>query len=179
MRVLQDINSNGKKYYAEIDDKNIFDLIYPVGSIYMSVNSTNPSTLFGGTWEEWGSGRVPLAFGNNGTTNYSTVEATGGFEKIALSVANLPAHTHGSRSLTGSFAFHGAGAATVLAGGSGITAPSTLRTSYRSGGSNIAGANSYDAINVNATHEHDSVGSGTTHDNMQPYIVCYMWKRTA
>ena len=40
--------------------KSLVDHIYPVGSIYMSVNNTNPGTLFGGTWEQWGSGRVPV-----------------------------------------------------------------------------------------------------------------------
>lgn len=43
-----------------INDKTIFDLIYPVGSIYMSVNSTNPTNLFGGTWVAWSQGRVVL-----------------------------------------------------------------------------------------------------------------------
>ena len=37
------------------------DKVYPVGSIYMSVNNTNPGTLFGGTWVTWGAGRVPVS----------------------------------------------------------------------------------------------------------------------
>ena len=39
-----------------INGKTIFDLIYPIGSIYMSVNETDPSLLFGGTWTAWGKG---------------------------------------------------------------------------------------------------------------------------
>lgn len=52
-------------------------LIYPVGSIYMSVKNTSPSDLFGGTWEIWGSGRVPVGV-DSGQTEFSTVENPGG-----------------------------------------------------------------------------------------------------
>ena len=52
-----------------INNKTIFDLIYPVGSIYLSVNSTNPKNLFGGTWIDWGQGRVPVGVNLSGTFN--------------------------------------------------------------------------------------------------------------
>lgn len=167
------------KRYLDKKITNMFNLIYPIGSIYMSVSPTNPSTLFGGTWEEWGSGRVPLAFGNNGTTNYSTVEATGGFEKVVLSVANLPSHTHGSRSLTGGWDYHGSETGSPARSPIGIVGATTVTNQYRTPGTSTSGAASSKSLTINATHEHDSVGSGTSHDNMQPYIVCYMWKRTA
>lgn len=62
---------------AKIAMQGIFNAIYPVGSIYMSVNSANPSTLFGGTWVSWGSGRVPV--GVDATqTEFDVVEETGG-----------------------------------------------------------------------------------------------------
>ena len=51
---------------------NIVDIIYPVGSIYLSVNSVNPSTLFGGTWEAWGSGKVPVGV-DTSDTDFDTV----------------------------------------------------------------------------------------------------------
>ena len=51
--------------------------MYPVGSIYMSTKSTNPSTYFGGTWVAWGSGRVPVGI-NTSDSNFNTVEKTGG-----------------------------------------------------------------------------------------------------
>ena len=64
---------------------DIWKTIYPVGSIYMSVNSTNPSSLFGGTWVPWGSGRVPVGV-NTSDGNFNFVEKTGG--------ASTHAHTN-------------------------------------------------------------------------------------
>lgn len=66
----------------------IFDNIYPVGSIYMSVNSTNPSNLFGGTWTQL-KDRFLLGAGSTYTNG-----STGGSATQRLSVANLPSHTH-------------------------------------------------------------------------------------
>ncbi len=68
---------------AEIDSAltNYLKTIYPVGAIYMSTSSINPGTLFGGTWAAWGQGRVPVGMGSNGTTNYTTVQSTGGSER--------------------------------------------------------------------------------------------------
>ena len=71
---------------ALIDEGMTFSKIYPVGSIYLSVSSTNPSSLFGGTWVAWGSGRVPVGI-NTSDTDFSTVEKTGGNK-------NLQSHTH-------------------------------------------------------------------------------------
>lgn len=55
----------------------IVEMIYPVGAIYMSVKSTSPASLFGGTWEVWGSGRVPIGV-NASDSDFNTVEKTGG-----------------------------------------------------------------------------------------------------
>ena len=66
----------------------IFDNIYPVGSIYMSVNNTNPSNLFGGTWTQL-KDRFLLGAGSTYTNG-----STGGSATQKLSVANLPSHTH-------------------------------------------------------------------------------------
>ena len=66
----------------------IFDNIYPVGSIYISVNNTNPSNLFGGTWTQL-KDRFLLGAGSTYTNG-----STGGSATQRLSVANLPSHTH-------------------------------------------------------------------------------------
>ena len=92
--------SNGDMYIAlESGDfkKDIVDLIYPVGSIYISMNSTNPSTLFGGTWEAFGQGRVLIGVGtgNDGSTSLSFPAGfTGGEYKHYLAKSEIPSHSH-------------------------------------------------------------------------------------
>jgi hypothetical protein len=140
---------------------------YPVGAIYISTVSTNPGTIFGGTWVAFGAGKTLVGL-DSGDTAFDTVEETGGAKTHSLANANLPQYN-------GYVSFHGAGSATVLASasGSGITA-GTTRTSYRSGGSNIAGVNSYDGFYLNIGQ-----ATPTPVSNLQPYIVTYMFKRTA
>lgn len=79
--------------------EDVFAAIYPVGTIYTANNSTNPGTLFGGTWEEFGSGRV-LVGRDGGDGDFFTAEQEGG-EKIkgisahsGTAVADHAAHTH-------------------------------------------------------------------------------------
>lgn len=172
---------------------SIIDLIYPVGSIYTEITGTNPGTTFGvGTWVAFGSGRVPVGY-DAGQTEFDTVEETGGAKTHTLTETEMPAHTHSDGSYatnswggTGTLTFHGAGSATVGASvsGTGVSSSGT-RSNYRSGGSNLAGANSFDSFNVLQAHSHDvtgtsgSTGSDGAHNNLQPYIVVHMWKRTA
>lgn len=67
---------------------------YPVGSIYMSVNSTNPQTLFGGTWERI-TGKFLLAATDNGSSGASQAAGrTGGAASVTLATGNLPSHKH-------------------------------------------------------------------------------------
>lgn len=73
-------------YKTKID--NMFSLIYPVGSIYMSVNSTSPATLFGGTWEQI-KDKFLLSTGNSYANG-----STGGSATHTIAVGNLPTHTH-------------------------------------------------------------------------------------
>ena len=132
--------------------EDIANALYPVGSIYMSVNNTNPSTFFGGTWEAWGAGKVPVGV-DTSDTNFSTVEQTGGEKQHTLTIAEMPAHNH--------------------------TIPCTPTA-------NDGSEPTYQAAQVNAeaTGNHNSIvavssGGGSPHNNLQPYITCYMWKRTA
>ena len=85
----------------------ILSAVYPVGSIYMSVNSTSPSTLFGGTWEQL-QDRFLLAAGSD----YPAGE-TGGEANVTLTTEEMPAHTH---TLQGDHLFY------ISGGGSGVSA---------------------------------------------------------
>ena len=126
--------------------------VYPVGAIYMSVSATDPAELFGGTWTRWGAGRVPVSV-NASDANFSTVEKTGGAASVALTAGQLPAHNHSYTYSTGNTTMP----VTPPASGSDITIK-TLKA---------------------ATGTTGNRGSGEAHNNLQPYITCYMWKRTA
>ena len=103
--VMQAATSDANKYTTVQEVK---EMMHPVGSIYMSTSSTNPSSLFGGTWVAWGSGRVPVGV-NTGDGNFNTVEKTGGTATETLSVSQIPSHTH---TFTGS---------AVTSGGNSVT----------------------------------------------------------
>tara|TARA_Y100001954_G_C15810093_1_gene604713 strand:- start:136 stop:1068 length:933 start_codon:yes stop_codon:yes gene_type:complete len=76
---------------------NIFDLIYPIGSIYINAtNNNNPATYLGiGTWVEFGEGRVLV--GKNISGTYGVLGSTTGQETYSktINVNNLPPHKHG------------------------------------------------------------------------------------
>lgn len=118
--------------------------IFPVGSIYMSVVSTNPSSFYGGTWVAFGTGRTVVAI-DTLQTEFNTVEKTGGSKTHTLTVSELPAHDHTVPWIT-------------LAG---------------------TGGSSGDRAFPGGTTNTSSTGGGGAHNNLQPYIVVYMWKRTA
>lgn len=79
-----DIGASG----GGVDVSTVLDKVYPVGSIYMSVNSTNPKTLFGGTWVQI-KDRFLLAAG----TTYKA-GATGGEAAHTLTASEMPSHNH-------------------------------------------------------------------------------------
>jgi len=154
------------------------DNIFPVGSIYMSANSQNPEETLGGEWVSWGSGKVPVGV-DSLDTDFDAAEKTGGEKKHALTSGENGAHTH-----TGGNHYHGPGAGSYYANsvgglpesetvgaisGSGWKMPQIVETSGYWTGSNKTGLGGVVATT--------SSGSGTAHNNLQPYITCYMWKR--
>ena len=183
--------------------KNEFILAcYPVGSIYMSTSSTNPGSLFGGTWVAWGSGRVPVGV-NTTDTNFNTVEKTGGESTVTLSVYNMPSHYHTVNShnhsiprLSGTAASNGAHthkithkyesnasingrAARITSGGSKTTTTNSDVSDIKSAGAHTHSISTNAGTTGNTSPNTNSRGSGSAHNNLQPYITCYMWKRTA
>lgn len=134
-------------------------ILYPVGSIYMSVEDVDPSELFGGTWERWGAGRVPVGV-NTSDTDFDTVEKTGGEKKHTLTVAELAAHTHSTL---------------PLAAQRGNVTLTFAATGFGGSGSSAG----YQMSNGSNDYPSSSTGGGSAHNILQPYITCYMWKRTA
>ena len=160
--------------------KEFTGALYPVGSIYMSVKNSNPSTYFGGTWVAWGTGRVPVGVNTN-DTNFATVEKTGGASTVTLTTAQIPSHSHAKGTL-----------ATASAGGHTHDLKNQKASWGTSGGNRVLidATSGYTAVSNKTTtsagsHSHTisgstaAAGSGSAHNNLQPYITCYMWKRTA
>lgn len=171
---------------ANIKKNIIVDLIYPVGSIYTSVNSTSPADLFGGTWEAMPAGRVLLAQGTSEWGVEYKAGSTGGEHEHQLSVVELPKFTPtGSMTnvpLTGTFTINNANTGGFEIRTSGIISKIGIQSRPIAGG----GSNWYELANgfdIDATHAHkltfESIGSDSAHNIMQPYLSVFMWKRTA
>lgn len=151
--------------------------IYPVGSIYMSTVSTNPATLLGfGTWEAMPAGRVLLAQGKSSWGTTYNAGSTGGEATHQLTVGELPKHKPNISMNTINLVGNGYNALLDNASSNGII---TVSTGNVSGGGVDIGPKKNFAIN--ASHSHtltiSDVGSNQAHNNIQPYLTVYMWKR--
>lgn len=157
----------------------ILDYVYPVGSIYMSVSSTNPSSLFGGTWTSWGQGRVPVGVAESGTFN--SAEATGGEETHVLTTSEMPSHKHTGVENSNYLGYISTTSGALTATRTAVTADFSTGTSTLSYQKNPpSGTVSLEAYeNTIQVPYGISAGGGSSHNNLQPYITCYMWKRTA
>lgn len=131
-----------------VGSRSLIDLIYPVGSIYMSVNNVSPQTFFGGTWERIRD-RFLLAAGDTYAAG-----GTGGSATHTLTISEMPHHNHVMKVATSTST-----ASDAALRASGVKAYSSQL------------ANSPDDNIVEA-------GDGAAHNNMPPYLAVYMWKRT-
>ena len=171
------INISGNAASATNADKldgyhasDLLSKIYPVGSIYMSMSATNPATLFGvGTWKRISQGRMLLG------ADDSTYKAgaTGGEATHTLSVNEIPAHSHGiSNSGDHTHNFYGSdGNNGQFTEGDGLDTEANKQYTHNERyTTSSAGAH---------THTISNAGGGAAHNNMPPYLVCYIWQRTA
>lgn len=147
-------NSTWKEVLYSID---LLDNIYPVGAIYISVSSTSPATLFGGTWEQLKDTFI-LAAGDTYAAG-----STGGEATHTLIVNEMP--NHGQHLYASPI---GQGSAT------GRYLPSGALSSYGS-----TGRGWYSPANGEYYPAGTALGGGKAHNNMPPYLAVYMWKRTA
>ena len=140
----------------------MLDWFYPIGTIYETTSTdldttTKMNAHFGGTWEAYGSGKVLVA--KSADTEFDTIGKTGG-EKTHTLTANesgIKSHTHGAGALSG---YLGGSTGTVAQAGSGSAVYIPNRRSTATGGV-------------------DDANASEAHNNLQPYIVVYRYRRTA
>ena len=167
----------------------LLDIIYPVGSIYISVNNVSPASFLGGSWTSIGAGRTLVGV-DTSDSDFNTVEKTGGEKTHTLTIAEIPSHNHtiahthtrGTMNITGYFTgqysvfnqsyggamYKYAGYGHGFSGGGG-------------GGEGVGFDASRNWIGSTSQPNNDSSGNqgdGQSHNNLQPYITVYMWKRT-
>lgn len=165
---------------------SIVDAIYPVGSIYMSVNSADPSTLFGGTWE-----RIQDTFLLAAGESYAAGD-TGGEAEHTLTEQELPQFTRKMvfrRFYTANFANNYApvvstgsegisigGVGTDVLGSNGLSGPVTQQAinwvNNESASAESKRTEGAERVTIN-------FGGGQAHSIMPPYLAVYMWQRTA
>ena len=168
------LEATGGKYdfleAIRFNNISLLDWIYPVGSIYMSAKEGNPALLFGGTWVAWGAGRVPVGF-NGSDGNFNSSEKTGGSKTINIQ------HNHGLSNARAAVGRADSSLSTMsyTSGGNPHNVYFDREFSYYGG---ISGGSKH-ATDTSLIYGNTNNGGSTAASVLQPYIVCYMWKRTA
>lgn len=131
--------------------------IFPVGAVYITYDKKNPGTFLGGTWEQFGQGRtlVGEGTGNDGSTSMSfTANQTGGEYKHLLTKKEMPSHFH-----------------TTVKGKDDGSTPniSDQYVTYQSETSIPLGS-------YYSAHTREE-GGNEPHNNIQPYMTVFFWKR--
>lgn len=155
-QVSGDMSINGKK---------LIDIFYPVGCIFESTNSENPSSFMGGTWERFGNGRVTVGVDEgDGSINNGN--------RSVGSVNPLTSHSHYFKNFDGHQAY------TFAWGDGGFVNP---QVSIR-GTQATAGNATNNGLFTKQDNDGASVqnsGDNTNHNNWQPSISVYRWRRIA
>lgn len=164
--LLKEVNSRAGDIESDVSDlqgiiSGLLDFFYPIGTIYETTSTdldttTKMDTHFGGTWEAYGTGRVLVAKSTD--TEFDTIGETGGAKTHTLSTAELPSHAH------------------KVSRGINMTGFATPYGAPISGwGLQPEGESSSGAY----YRDTNTAGSNQAHNNLQPYIVVYRYRRTA
>jgi hypothetical protein len=144
--------------------QTVLQALYPVGTVYTNAtSSTNPATLLGfGTWVAFGAGKVMVGL-DSGDATFSTVGNTGG-SKDAITVS----HTH-TATVTDPGHLHTDNGGQLTYG----------TTSGPDSGQSWSGSHNTGSATTGVSVAISTTGSSGTNANLPPYVVVYLWKRTA
>jgi hypothetical protein len=131
---------------------------YPIGSIFMSVESTSPAYLFGGSWE-----RIQDKFLLSAGGSYPA-GSIGGKSSVTLTVDQIPSHRHGQR---------------IAPLGGGWSQPMLSYSTATTQGISITGNTKNEQTKNAEVTTTQFTGGGLAHENMPPYLAVYTWKRIA
>lgn len=160
-------SDNGLKMVSPYSDNHPDDILtinkaFPIGAVYITYNNNNPSNFLGGTWVQFGQGRVLMGQGegNDGSTSmsFTTVGGTGGEYKHTLTTAEIPSHNHA-----------------LYFAQDRVAQLWKLSTQFATGSNSLI-------ISYGTGHSYPQIantGGGSSHNNIQPYITVYFWRRTA
>lgn len=140
-----------QSWELEVYGKKLLDFVYPIGSIYMSVNATSPNQLFGGDWRQI---TDKFLLGASGTY---PVNSSGGEKTHKLTVAEMPSHSHTSL-------YYDSNSTGTQGVNWGFNYTNNSSHSVRSGANE-------------ASSGIGNAGGSVAHNNMPPYVAVYMWKR--
>lgn len=149
-------------FFQTVEANFVLNNVYPIGSIYMNVNSTNPGTLFGGTWEQI-QGKFLL-----GMSSSYPAGSQGGEASHTLTTEELPTHAHNPANEAGYYGFITNSQKALTVGDMGVQSGSGRYYPYASA-----------AFDISRNTETGATGGGKAHNNMPPYLSIYIWKRTA
>lgn len=163
-KLTDDLNNNFNNLNTELAGlkQAIIDTVYPINSIFITMGTANPSTFLGGTWEAIGAGRCLIGSGyysEKGHEYRIDLGDTGGEKLHTLTVDELPKNIGTFRTLSWN-------SDNTATGAFSITEQLADRADAGTG-------------NLYGTAQYSLSGGGQPHNNMPPYLVVNMWKRTA
>lgn len=149
-------------FFQTAETNFVLDNVYPIGSIYMNVTSTNPETLFGGTWKQI-QGKFLL-----GMSSSYPAGSQGGEASHTLTTEEMPSHGHNPANQSGYYGFITNSSKAFEVGDMGVQSGSGRYYPYAPA-----------AFDISRNSLTGTTGGGNSHNNMPPYLSIYIWKRTA
>lgn len=168
-------------YLKDNNNKKVVTVpYYRVGDLFLTTIATNPSSYLGGKWELFGPGRC-LVCVNSSDSDFNTVKKTGGSKYLQSHYHNIDLYTtsDGSHEHNLRYGSSSGNGVTISYSGSGYRVLNVESWAWRDCAWDT---NLYTSYGGNHQHKVSGItgsdGAGNS-GNLQPYITCYIWVRTA